>query len=80
MIKSVAEELNVNCHAVKKWMKRRSEQLGKSGALTEKKKRSKGWSRDTRNWEHVGVAHLNPDQNRQSSRTKRVLYGANKYN
>lgn len=43
-VKSVAEELNVNCHTVKNWMKRKSEQVGKSDALTIKEKRPKDWT------------------------------------
>ena len=43
-IKSVAEELNVNCYTVKNWMKRKSKQVGKSGALTIKERRPKDWT------------------------------------
>jgi transposase-like protein len=43
-VKLVAEELNVNCHTVKNWMKRKSEQVGKSDALTIKEKRPKDWT------------------------------------
>ena len=32
-IKSVAEELNVNCHTVKNWMKRQSAKVGKPDDL-----------------------------------------------
>ena len=43
-VKSVAEELNVNLHTVKNWMKRNSEQVKKSDALPIKAKRPKDWS------------------------------------
>jgi transposase-like protein len=33
-VRSVAEELNVSFHTVKNWMKRKSDQVGKSGVST----------------------------------------------
>ena len=43
-VRSVAEELNVSFHTLKNWMERKSDQVGKSGALTTKEKRPKDWS------------------------------------
>ena len=40
-VKSVAEELNVNCHTVKNWMKRKA--VG-SGVLPVKEKRPQDWT------------------------------------
>ena len=48
-VRSVAEELNVNCHTVKNWMKRKSDQVGlRSGALTTKEKRPCDWSTEAK--------------------------------
>ena len=41
-IKSVAEELNVNCHTVKNWMQIKSAKIGKP--LSAKEKRPRDWN------------------------------------
>jgi transposase-like protein len=41
-VKSVAEELNVNCHTVKNWMKRK--EVGPVGVLETKERRPQDWS------------------------------------
>ncbi len=43
-IKSVAEELNVNWHTVKNWMKIKSTQVNKAVLPSAKEKRPKDWS------------------------------------
>ena len=44
-IKSVADELNINCHTVKNWMKRKSAQVSHTDKQPVKDKRPKDWSR-----------------------------------
>jgi len=41
-VRSVADELNINCHTVKNWMKRKV--ASKVGASVSKEKRPKDWS------------------------------------
>ena len=42
-VQSVAEELNVNCHTVKNWMKRKSAKVGKPD-VSAKEKRPRDWN------------------------------------
>jgi len=41
-VRSVADELNINCHTIKNWMKRKV--ASKVGASVSKEKRPKDWS------------------------------------
>ena len=43
-IQSVAEELNINCHTVKNWMKRQSKQVVVMSVLAIKEKRPQDWN------------------------------------
>ena len=46
-IRSVAEDLNVNCYTVKNWMKRKSGQVGKPD-VTAKEKRPRDWNAEAK--------------------------------
>ena len=47
-IKSVAEELNVNCYTVKNWMKRKSKQVEEISVLAIKEKRPQDWNAEAK--------------------------------
>ena len=55
-IQSVAEELNVNCHTVKNWMKRKSKQVEAMSVLAIKEKRPQDWNAEAK-WVALHETH-----------------------